>query len=84
MKEKIIAKKTAEMKGYMGDVKGLLSLYVPPDPQKMERPLYCVAKSETWVPGPLRRSARLPGSVAGRSGLSRPLRRALVGSLYKP
>jgi hypothetical protein len=37
MKQKIIAKKKAEMKDYMGDVKGLLSLYVPPDPQKMEQ-----------------------------------------------
>lgn len=32
----IIAKKKAEMKDYMGDVKALLTLYVPPDPQKMQ------------------------------------------------
>jgi hypothetical protein len=37
MKQKIIKKKTAEMKDYMEDVKALLSLYVPPDPQKMEQ-----------------------------------------------
>ena len=37
MKQKIIAKKKEEMKDYMEDVKGLLSMYVPPDPQKMEQ-----------------------------------------------
>lgn len=37
MKKKIIAKKKEEMKDYLGDVKGLLSMYVPPDPQKMEQ-----------------------------------------------
>jgi hypothetical protein len=36
MKQKIIAKKKAEMKDYMQDVKAVLSLYVPPDPQKMQ------------------------------------------------
>ena len=36
MKQKIIAKKTGEMKDYMQDVKTLLNLYVPPDPQKMQ------------------------------------------------
>jgi hypothetical protein len=37
MKQKVIAKKKAEMKDYMGDVKALLAMYVPPDPQKMEQ-----------------------------------------------
>jgi hypothetical protein len=37
MKQRIVAKKTAEIKDYMGDVKALLSMYVPPDPQKMEQ-----------------------------------------------
>ena len=37
MKQKIIAKKKAEIKDYMGDVKALLSMYVPPDAQKMEQ-----------------------------------------------
>jgi hypothetical protein len=37
MKQRIIKKKTAEIKDYMGDVKHLLSLYVPPDPQKMQQ-----------------------------------------------
>jgi hypothetical protein len=37
MKQRIIARKKEEMQDYMGDVKGLLSMYVPPDPQKMEQ-----------------------------------------------
>jgi hypothetical protein len=36
MKQKVIAKKKAEMKDYMQDVKAILSMYVPPDPQKMQ------------------------------------------------
>jgi hypothetical protein len=36
LKQKIIADKTADMKDYMGQVKTLLALYVPPDPQKMQ------------------------------------------------
>ncbi len=35
MKQKVITKKKAEMKDYMGDVKALLAQYVPPDPQRM-------------------------------------------------
>ncbi len=35
-KQKVVAKKTAEMKDYMQDVKGLLALYVPPNPQRMQ------------------------------------------------
>jgi len=37
VKEKIIEKKKQEMKDYMGDVKALLSLYVPPGPQKIQQ-----------------------------------------------
>ena len=37
MKRRIIAKKKEEMQEYMGDVKGVLSMYVPPDPQKMQQ-----------------------------------------------
>jgi hypothetical protein len=37
LKQRVIEKKKAEMQDYMGDVKGLLSMYVPPDPQKMEQ-----------------------------------------------
>jgi hypothetical protein len=36
MKQKVIAKKKEEMKDYMQDVKAVLSMYVPPDPQKMQ------------------------------------------------
>lgn len=37
IRQRVIEKKTAEMKDYMGDVKGLLALYVPPNPQKMQQ-----------------------------------------------
>lgn len=36
MKQRIVEKKKAEMADYMGDVKGLLSMYVPPDPGRMQ------------------------------------------------
>lgn len=36
LKQKMIAKKKEEIKDYMGDVKGLLAMYVPPDPEKMQ------------------------------------------------
>jgi hypothetical protein len=36
IKQKIVAKKKAEIKDYMGDVKNLLTMYIPPDPQQME------------------------------------------------
>ena len=34
---KVIERKKAEMKQYMGQVKSLLTMYVPPNPQKMEQ-----------------------------------------------
>jgi hypothetical protein len=37
MKQKVIANKKEEMKDYMGQVKGLLAKYVPPDPQSMQQ-----------------------------------------------
>ncbi len=37
LKQRMIAKKKEEIKDYMGDVKGLLSMYVPPDPEKMQQ-----------------------------------------------
>jgi hypothetical protein len=37
LKQRVIAKKKEEMQDYMGDVKGLLTMYVPPDAQKMEQ-----------------------------------------------
>ena len=35
LKQRIIEKKKEEMQQYMTEVKGVLSMYVPPDPQKM-------------------------------------------------
>jgi len=37
VKQRIVKKKKAEMADYMDDVKGVLSMYVPPDPQTMEQ-----------------------------------------------
>jgi hypothetical protein len=37
LKKHVIAEKKEEMQEYMGEVKGLLGMYVPPDPQKMEQ-----------------------------------------------
>ena len=37
LKQRMVKKKTAEMQDYMGDVKTLLSVYVPPDPVKLQQ-----------------------------------------------
>jgi hypothetical protein len=37
MKQRVVAKKKEEMMDYMEDVKGVLAMYVPPDPQKMQQ-----------------------------------------------
>jgi hypothetical protein len=37
LKQRIIENKTADITQYMTDVKGLLTQYVPPDPQKMQQ-----------------------------------------------
>jgi hypothetical protein len=50
MKQRVIAKKKEEMQDYMGDVKGLLSMYVPPDPQKMQQAFQ--AGNVSLNPGP--------------------------------
>lgn len=39
MKQRVIAKKKGEMMDYMDDVKAVLAMYVPPDPQKMQAAL---------------------------------------------
>lgn len=36
LRERVVAKKTAEIKDYMQQVGGVISLYVPPNPQKMQ------------------------------------------------
>jgi len=51
LKERIIEKKEAEMKEYMGEVKGLLGMYLPPDPQKMEQAKQAGNVSINPVPG---------------------------------
>jgi hypothetical protein len=51
IKQKIIAKKKEEMKDYMGDVKALLTLYVPPDPQKMQQAFQAGKVSLNPAPG---------------------------------
>jgi hypothetical protein len=37
MKQRIIEKKKAEMQDYMQDVKAVLAMYVPPDPERMQQ-----------------------------------------------
>ena len=51
LKERIIEKKKGEMQEYMGEVKGLLGMYVPPDPQKMEQAKQAGNVSLNPVPG---------------------------------
>jgi hypothetical protein len=51
MKQKIIAKKKAEMKDYMQDVKAVLSMYVPPNPQAMQAAYQAGKLSLNPVPG---------------------------------
>jgi hypothetical protein len=36
LKQRVVEKKKAEMVDYMDDVKGVLSMYVPPDPNRMQ------------------------------------------------
>jgi hypothetical protein len=51
MKQRIIEKKTEEMQQYMGQVKTLLALYVPPDPQKMAQAFQAGNASLSSSPG---------------------------------
>ena len=51
LKQRIIEKKKGEMQDYMGEVKGVLSMYVPPDPQKMEQAKQAGNFSLNPVPG---------------------------------
>lgn len=37
LKERVVEKKTDEMEDYMQQVKSIISLYVPPDPQRMQK-----------------------------------------------
>lgn len=49
LKQRIVEKKKEEMQDYMGDVKSILALYVPPDPQKMQRAFQ--EKNVSFTPG---------------------------------
>jgi hypothetical protein len=51
MKQKVIANKKAEMKDYMQDVKAVLAMYVPPDPQKMQADFQAGKVSLNPAPG---------------------------------
>lgn len=51
VKQRVIEKKKAEMKDYMQDVKAVLSMYVPPDPQKMQAAYQAGKVSLNPVPG---------------------------------
>jgi hypothetical protein len=51
MKQRIIEKKKEEMKDYIQDVKGVLAMYVPPDPQRMQQAYQSGNVSLNPVPG---------------------------------
>jgi len=51
LKERIIERKEEEVKEYMGEVKQLLGMYLPPDPQKMEQAKQAGNVSLNPVPG---------------------------------
>ncbi len=49
LKEHVVEKKTEEMQDYMQQVKSIISLYVPPDPQRMQKAYQ--AHNVSIVPG---------------------------------
>jgi hypothetical protein len=51
MKQRIIEKKKEEMQEYMGQVKNVLGMYVPPDPQKMAQAFQAGNASLNSAPG---------------------------------
>lgn len=51
LKEKIIEKKKEEMKEYMQNVKAVLAMYVPPDPQRMQQAYQAGNAALNPVPG---------------------------------
>ena len=51
LKERIIEKKKEEMKDYMQDVKAVLAMYVPPDPQRMQQAYQAGNVALNPVPG---------------------------------
>lgn len=59
MKQRIVAKKKEEMRDYMGQVKTLLAIYVPPDSQRMQQS-FQAGKASLQSPA---------GAEPGRTGL---------------
>jgi hypothetical protein len=53
MMRRVIERKQAEMKQYLGEVKGLLAMYLPPNPQKMEQAKQAGNVSVNPTPGVL-------------------------------
>ena len=51
MKQRIIEKKKEEMKDYMQDVKSVLAMYVPPDPQRIQQAYQAGSVALNPVPG---------------------------------
>lgn len=51
VKQRIVEKKKAEMQDYMQDVKSVLAMYVPPDPQRMQQAYQAGNAAVSPVPG---------------------------------
>jgi hypothetical protein len=51
VKQRIVEKKKAEMQDYMQDVKAVLAMYVPPDPQRMQQAYQAGNVALSPVPG---------------------------------
>jgi hypothetical protein len=51
MKQRIIEKKKEEMQDYMQDVKAVLAMYIPPDPQRMQQAYQAGNVAFSPVPG---------------------------------
>jgi hypothetical protein len=51
LKQKVVAKKKEEMTDYMGQVKTLLAMYVPPDPQRIQQAFQTGKASLNAAPG---------------------------------
>ncbi len=51
MKQRIVEKKKEEMQDYMQDVKSVLAMYVPPDPQRMQQAYQAGNAAVSPVPG---------------------------------
>ena len=51
VKQRVVEKKKAEMQDYMQDVKSVLAMYVPPDPQRMQQAYQAGNAAVSPVPG---------------------------------